>query len=52
MKEPLVADPMLVLAVLLGVLLAIGYVLGTVCGLLAMVLMKLTALAFYLPPAS
>jgi uncharacterized membrane protein len=34
-----------------GVLLAIlGYVLGTVCGLLAMVLLKLTALAFYLPP--
>ena len=38
-----------------GVLLAIlGYVLGTVCGLLSMVLLKLVALTFYLPtvPAS
>lgn len=33
-----------------GVLLAIlGYVLGTVCGLLSMVLLKLVALTFYLP---
>ena len=34
-----------------GVLLAIlGYVLGTVCGLVAMVLLKLVAMTFYLSP--